>query len=230
MNKLMFSGDSVQAAETVIANFLMNELGAYERNVSSSVLWLISGGSAIEVECRISQRIANHPKISNLQVMLIDERFGAAGHKDSNAEQLRQKGFALPFLDVLQTCTSLNDVKKLYEKNLVNCFEDANIVIACLGLGADGHTAGVLPGSTAAKDLIAPVVAYEWQDFTRITAGLNYISQIDEAYVFAYGDNKRDALNRLQANTEPLEWLPAKVLYEISETTVYNDTISKKET
>jgi len=55
------------------------------------------------------------------------------------------------------------------------------------------------------------------------------LKQINFAYVPTYGDNKKEALERLQKNTEPLSKLPAKLLYEIPEVYVYNDQLANKE-
>jgi 6-phosphogluconolactonase/glucosamine-6-phosphate isomerase/deaminase len=101
--------------------------------------------------------------------------------------------------------------------------------MATMGLGQDGHTAGILPDSASVQDDTSAVVGYDWVDYKRMTFGLASLRRVQSAYVFAYGESKREALNRLQSNQEPLTSLPAKILYNIPNVTVYNDCITSEE-
>jgi 6-phosphogluconolactonase/glucosamine-6-phosphate isomerase/deaminase len=72
------------------------------------------------------------------------------------------------------------------------------------------------------------VGGYEWTDYTRLTLLPRALTMINVAYVLAYGDNKKQALTRLQDNDESLGDLPARLLYEIPDVYVYNDAITNK--
>src|SRR5277367_1907885 len=55
------------------------------------VLWIVAGGSNIEITVRIMAKI-NRRLSSNLYLLLSDERYGEEGHKDSNFKQLLSGG------------------------------------------------------------------------------------------------------------------------------------------
>ncbi len=199
----------------------------------SPVLWLVSGGSAIpiQVACmkKLTQKVPD--MLAHLTIVPVDERYGPAGHIDSNAEQMRQAGFdpgLATWFDILGEGGSLSETLARYETVVEDSFAQAKTVIATLGLGPDGHTAGVLPDSPAVVDSTATVIGYNWSDYTRMTLGLAQLQQIHAAYVLAYGDSKCEALQRIRDNQEPLSALPAKVLYDIPTVTVYNDCIESE--
>lgn len=225
---MIFSRIQQADAATHSAYTIQNEL-AKDR----TVLWLVSGGSAIPIQVAIMQRLAVEvpAKLANLTILPIDERYGLASHADSNSEQMRQAGFEpgpAKWFDILQGGGSLRETLERYEALVEDSFAQAKTVIATFGLGADGHTAGILPDSPAALDSAATVIGYDWSDFKRMTLGLAQLQQIDRAFVLAYGEAKCAALRRLHDNQDPLSSLPAKVLYDIPSVTVYNDCIESE--
>jgi 6-phosphogluconolactonase/glucosamine-6-phosphate isomerase/deaminase len=112
-----------------------------------------------------------------------------------------------------------------YNEVAATALANASVVIGQFGLGQDAHVAGILPDSPAATADEATVAGYEWTDYTRLTLTPAALTRIHAAYVLAYGDNKKTALERLRAHTETLSELPATLLYEIPEVYVYNDQI-----
>ena len=196
----------------------------------SPVLWLVSGGSAVPTQVAVMRQLSqNTPEVlANLTVIPVDERYGDPGHAASNSEQMRQAGFtpgAATWVDVLSEASTMSETLERYEALVEDSFAQAKTVIATFGLGADGHTAGVLPDSPAVLDSTATVIGYDWSDYTRLTLGLAQLQHIDQAFVLAYGEAKCPALQRLHDNQESLSSLPASVLYDISTVTVYNDCI-----
>jgi len=65
-------------------------------NAGKRVLWLVCGGSnipvAVETMDAVRSRVGKE-ELSRLTVALTDERYGPVGHKDSNWEQLTERGF-----------------------------------------------------------------------------------------------------------------------------------------
>jgi 6-phosphogluconolactonase/glucosamine-6-phosphate isomerase/deaminase len=188
------------------------------------VLWLVSGGSNIRASVEIMSRIAAD-LTSNLTVGLIDERYGPAGHDDSNWHQLEQAGFepkhaaiqpVLIDLDAAQTALQ-------YEQHIKQAVAESAIVIAQIGMGADGHVAGILPGSAAADEQTAWVKCYESSPHTRITLTFEALKEIDAAYVFAFGESKQLALSQLKNEDIPLTEQPAQILKQLPEVYVYTD-------
>jgi 6-phosphogluconolactonase/glucosamine-6-phosphate isomerase/deaminase len=186
---------------------------------SNKVLFLIAGGSAIGLAVKL--RLALDDVASNISFTLTDERYGPAGHVDSNWKQLLSEGFKLAgteYYEVLQdktaqqTTAAFNDYLKS---------SDAKYKIGLFGMGADGHTSGILPGSPAvdAKDFVA---YYEAPDFKRITTTPAFIETLDFAYLYAMGENKHQQIERLGESHEISEQ-PAQVLKRVKNLIVFND-------
>lgn len=190
------------------------------------VLWLLAGGSNIPLSVQAMEHIpeALTPKLT---IMPADERYGLLGHPDSNVRQLYDAGFGpkyarfVPILgneDFAITLRHFSDVAK-------QLFGAADSIIAQLGMGADGHVAGILPGSVAATNGTDLVAGYTGPDFQRLTLTFAALKQVRTAYLFAYGENKRGALEQLQNENPPYEQQPAQILKAIPSAYVYNDLL-----
>jgi len=190
------------------------------------VLWLVSGGSNIQLSTAIMQRLS--PSLTvNLSILLADERFGPAGHADSNATQLLQAGFShkqATVLPVLVGVPSLSDSQTRYETTARQALSVADYVIGQFGIGADGHIAGILPNSPAvdSPDFVA---AYQSDPYLRLTLTARALKRLSVAFVFAYGANKYEALERLRDSTVAYAEQPAQILKELAEAYIYNDQI-----
>lgn len=197
---------------------------------SSSVLWLVSGGSCIEPQCRIIQSLDDH-EIATLRVMLVDERYGASGHPESNYAMLLAAGFKrkqLKFEDILANNRPFDETLGYFAGRLQENMASCGAVIATLGIGSDGHTAGILPMSPAASNQQSVAVGYDGHDFRRITVGLSTLTSLDAAYVFAYGGGKHQIVSKLLQQGTSVEQMPSQVLYESKSVTVYNDSIESE--
>lgn len=193
------------------------------------VLWLVCGGSNIAIEVAISEQLTGPTK--NLTILPMDERYGPPGHADSNYLQLHEAGFDphdAQWTDVLERDLPLQETVAYYSELVQGAQAEADYTIGLFGLGADGHTAGVLPGSPATSEDYATVVGYEWKDFTRMTMTPRELVKTDTAFILAYGANKKEALERLQKGVEPLRDLPSVLHHQIPEVYVYNDQIESE--
>lgn len=201
---------------------LVRELAGGQR-----VLWLVSGGSNIPASVHIMDSIPL--KLSgNLSVMLADERYGAVGHPDSNWAQLMQAGFKgdkATLLPTLKKGLGFEQTIKHYNRMAAQAFVDNEVVIAQLGIGDDGHIAGILPGSPATAKTDAPVVGYRGEPLTRLTLTFAGLRHVTAAYAFAFGSNKHKALSSLQRQTLPLDRQPSQILKELPEAYLYSDQV-----
>jgi len=215
-----------------IAVKLISEKLLAQLKSAHKTLWLVSGGSAVSLQVQIMQQlIQSGVDLSLLTILPVDERYGNPGHKNSNSEQMRSAGFApgkAVWHDVLAGGRSFEETVQAYSQLSERLLQTSGAVVAILGLGADGHTAGILPNSPAITDTDSPVVGYEWADYRRMTLGKESLLHITAVFVLAYGDSKHEALLRLQKNQEPFSDMPAKLLYDISDVTVYNDYITSE--
>jgi 6-phosphogluconolactonase/glucosamine-6-phosphate isomerase/deaminase len=197
-----------------------------EKLREGSVLWLLSGGSNVGVETRIIDKIDDE-LTQNLTVMLADERYGVKGHADSNWEQLLAAGFNSKqayVVDALPANMSLDESAEAYDKAASRAFHAADYVIAQLGIGPDGHVAGILPDSPAAVDTDKFVIGYESDPHQRMTLTFQALQRANAGYVFAFGDNKKQAFENLEQRLT-LSEQPAQILKALPEAYVYNDQL-----
>lgn len=200
-----------------LADTITSHLAAGEK-----VLWILSGGSGGKVCAEVSKRLTGD--LSNLATTLSDERYVPLGDPDENWKQLIDFGFSVPGAttyrpiqgkDRASTTTDLGEwLKTEYGK--------ANYKIGLFGMGTDGHTAGLKPGTTA-------VTATGWatdfsgDDFERITMTFDAIKQLDEVVIQAMGTDKGEALDTLIHQDLSPETQPAQVLKLIAKSTLFTD-------
>lgn len=219
---LKFQKIKPETAAGVLAKQLKKDLAGKKR-----VLWLVSGGSNIPITVEAMKRI---PKTTQpyLAVMPIDERYGPCGHPDSNLQQLHDAGFTPGKATVVPVLMpedpSLADTVTRYEQAIKTAFDNADVIIAQLGIGPDGHTAGILPDSPATKSRKL-VAGYRGNDFERITLTPAALKKVTAAYVFTFGADRQATLKHLRDETLPLAKQPAQILKQIPEAYVYNDQI-----
>lgn len=216
----------IEQAIPDIANHLIQPL----KN-SKKVLWLVCGGSNIDPQVKVMNALRDSlsdDELSNLTILPMDERYGLRDHADSNFRQMREAGFkAGPanYKDVLEKGLILGETVSYYAELVESAFADANFVLGTFGMGADGHTAGVLPNSAAVNDVAATVVGYQAPGYIRLTLTPPWLVKCDVSFLMAYGEAKNEALNNLQKNQKCLEDMPAKLHYDIATATVYNDQV-----
>jgi 6-phosphogluconolactonase len=201
---------------------LARELGAGRR-----VLWLVSGGSNSAASARIMARLSDEltPKLT---VSLIDERYGPPEHADSNWQKLLQVGFQpkqARLSPVLQPGLTFQATRDSYEKMLSQALADGDIVIGQVGIGDDGHIAGILPHSVATEPTDALVVAYHSDPYDRLTLSFAALQRLTATYAFVFGTAKQAALLRLATQNLSLADQPAQILKQLQQAYVYNDQV-----
>lgn len=194
------------------------------------VLWLTSGGSNIPATVQIMENIPTTPS-KNLTVLLADERFGEVGHQASNWNKLMQAGLDQKNTTLLPILERGQDEAKAVQKYnhlAEEAFANNDLVIAQLGIGPDGHIAGLLPRSSALKEeseLVAGFLSDETPPMYRMTMTFKALRRIDVAYSFAFGKPKRQALTNLEYSKLSLSDQPCQILRQIPEAYIYNDQI-----
>ncbi|MDB5166183.1 MAG: hypothetical protein JWM37_255 [Candidatus Saccharibacteria bacterium] len=203
-----------------------------ELHANRQVLWLISGGSNIELETAIMNRLPE-TRLANLTITLMDERYGEFGHADSNFRQLIEAGFdarsATIVASLPETEASFEAAAERFEGLIEEELAKADVVIGLFGMGPDGHTAGILPGTPAAEELPYLTTHYHTDQYDRLTMTFEGLRQIDVGYLYAFGDNKKTQLEQLHANDTPLAEQPVQILKELTEAVVISDQIGEKE-
>jgi 6-phosphogluconolactonase/glucosamine-6-phosphate isomerase/deaminase len=204
------------------------------------VLWLVPGGSNIPIAVEAMDMIRKEMgdlSLKYLTVTLTDERYGPVGHKDSNWKQLEDAGFNFTGIDKMPVLIgkSIEETVSAYKKGIIKAMNEATtsegLVIGQFGMGADGHIAGILPYSRATAYLEADhtgmdsplVCAYRSSPFIRITLTPVALNKVSAAYVFAFGDSKREAVTRLRGEDLSIGEQPAQILKHIKESFFYTD-------
>jgi 6-phosphogluconolactonase/glucosamine-6-phosphate isomerase/deaminase len=221
--------DAVYALNTILAN-----------QAGTDILLLLSGGSALALAAHIDPALLS-PQVT---LTMLDERYTTDPHH-SNFAQLT----ALPLGDILSTHAvsyidtrpqpgeSLDDT----ERRLDLAFKHWHIthhtgtVIATMGIGDDGHIAGVLPfpeDPTLFTSLFLSehrcVRGYQTTPdknphTKRLTTTLSYLKKhVAHAVVYAVGESKRTALKALGGDA-PIAQIPARILGVLPEVQVYTD-------
>jgi len=192
------------------------------------IVWLVSGGSNIASSVRVMRQLPAD-RLQRLTVMPVDERYGTIGHDDSNVTQLLAAGFepgTATFLGVLQPGLDFLATAQAYQEHVATVFAQAGvIIIAQLGMGSDGHVAGILPHSPATEPTEQLAVAYESHPYRRITLTFAALRQVNTVYLFAFGAEKLSAVTNLAMHNLSFEEQPAQILKELFNVYVYNDQV-----
>lgn len=211
-----------------------------ERNCP--VLLLVSGdapaaiaASACTALSEAFSRRAEQLKLL-LTITLADERFGETGHQDSNWSLLMDHGFPAASCTCVPVLQGNDESKSAFEYTVsrFNTFLGEAVrrsrngdifVIAAVGIGEDGHTAGILPDSPAsAIDPRGTVYATGYRSalFKRITITPAFFPFIDFALVRLPGSESGQVLASLLAEASPAEQ-PAQLLKTARESMVCID-------
>ncbi len=187
------------------------------------VLWLVSGGSNIDVSVAVAKTLENIP-LDTLFISLTDERFGDIGHAYENWQQLLDAGFNVPGATLYRPLIgkSRYETAEAFDLWLGEQLGQADYSIGLFGVGSDGHTAGIKPGSPATS-AEGWITAYTGNDFERITMTFDAIQRLDEVVVQAISPDKKPVIIDLLYDDIPLNKQPAQVLKLIKESTLFTD-------
>jgi 6-phosphogluconolactonase/glucosamine-6-phosphate isomerase/deaminase len=213
---------AVNVSDVMPAARYLSEAVMSRTDNGKQVLLLLSGGSCIDLAVAVAKMMAGHD-LSSLTVSLTDERFGTPGHNDSNWQKLVLAGadFGQAAQAPVLTGTSLQTTVERYGAFLENALATSDYTIGLFGMGTNGHTAGLQPGSPALSSK-ALACAFEWTDFTRVTMTIPAIQKLDEAILYAVGQDKQPLLKKLLHSESPLDPI-AQILKQVPELTIFND-------
>ena len=206
-------------------------------NKKRSILLMLSAGSALS----ILDYVGPNSLGENLTVSMLDERFSQAADVN-NFLQFQKLDF---YKDALTNGASffgtlprfddtMDSLKQRWEKNLKTWrTENPNgIIIATLGMGPDGHTAGIFANDDE-KEFDKLFIGDNWitaydvgnkhQYKERITTTLTFFKNIDFGIGFVSGPEKKPKLDELIANQSPTNQFPASSWHEIKNVKIFTD-------
>ena len=161
-----------------------------------------------------------HLPWDRVDVLLGDERWVPPDHPESNALMLRQTLLAEPpgsracFHPVPTDADSPSDSALAYAALLSQlCSGEPPVFdLMLLGLGDDGHTASLFPGTAAPLVRDASVTIGEGKGLPRVTLTAPVLSAARQVILLVSGAGKRQALARLLDPEEPVERTPARLV------------------
>jgi len=210
-------------AATFIAEAIIHHLDSGKR-----ILWFVTGGSAIAVATKAAKILFKWQQkhsYRNLVIMLTDERYGPLNHPDSNWFQLKKSGFSLSGAKLVPILTgdSRTNTTRKFNIALEEELSKAEYKIGLFGVGADGHTAGILPKSEAMNNASELSVAYDTEKFERITVTPKTIAKLDEAVAFIQGEEKWKIVEDLMKKNLNIFEQPAQILKRVPLLTIFTD-------
>ena len=181
----------------------------YKSSSFDTVLFL-SGGSTPKP---LYETLARDKKLQIGAVGMVDERFGEKMHENSNEKMIAETGLKdclddqnIRFYGVLKN-KEIDETAENYDETARWLLYHFNRSIGILGIGADGHIAGIAPNR---KDFINPMFDRESQKLfadyfddskglfkKRVTMTFLSLSMLDQIIVLAFGKEKKKALQKM---------------------------------
>ena len=159
---------------------------------------------------------------SKVDLFLGDERWVDNASKDSNCfllnnslfkegnPSLEASFFSVSTVDLPSPEESAKDYEKIIKKNLDGNPPKFDLIL--LGLGDDGHTASLFPGSDALFVRDDLITVGEGKGHKRITFTSKLLNSTDNVVFLISGSAKQVALKRLLDQSESWERTPAKLV------------------
>ena len=169
----------------------------------------------------------------NVDLFLGDERWVDSSSQDSNCfllnNSLFQEGnpsleasfFSVSTVELPSPEESAKDYEKILKKNLDGNPPRFDLIL--LGLGDDGHTASLFPGSDALFVRDDLITVGEGKGHKRITFTSKLLNSTDNVVFLISGSAKQVALKRLLDQSESWERTPAKLVAPSSKIIVLAD-------
>lgn len=183
---------SLESASTIIANELKD-------TIANSIVLLVSGGSSAQLALKVLNLLSTNI-INKTQILLADERYVPYDSPSSNGRLLKLLGInklTNNFHELLEpTSKSLEYYINKYNMLLKDYVENSDYVVSILGLGVDGHTAGILPNCNMTFKDDDFVAGYLTEPFGRVTIAPSFFNKINMAYVYAQGPQKQTIVDR----------------------------------
>lgn len=199
----VFDNPELELAET-LAQHITEYLSSNEE-----MLFLLAGGSAEKVYREMDKFLDGH-ELTGLTVAMGDERW----HKDPENENVNWASLRdLPVFKMIEEQggkifqyidgSDFADSAAKFNEFLQDFVERGVYILSYQGIGADGHTAGILPADAATFadnfDTHDLAVAHELggDHPKRVTITPELIEKADGLYVYMSGNGKREILQTL---------------------------------
>lgn len=196
-------------------------------------LILLSGGSALNIYNILADKIRKFPiHVYRLAFAQVDERFQPQNSEDTNSHQIEKTGLLsllkeknIDFYPIPQI-GSLEEASQKYDKTISKLFYEYDNKMAVLGIGEDGHTAGLLPGFQSAWDKTQFVAGFKnsGQFKKRLTITPKAIKLLDYALIAVKGEVKRVNLQKIiSREVTEINKIPGVILNQLKQAHLITD-------
>ncbi len=214
-NILVVESPTAQSANETITEIL-------EKYSDLKTALFLSGGNTPK---KLYELIASQKKLKVGAAGQVDERFGEKNHKKSNELIIKETGLLdffessnLRFYPMIENGADIETATRNYDEALRFILKYFPKSVGIMGLGIDGHTAGIPAIPEISKKMIEDgsslVSFYEAPEYgPRITMNFHAISVLDLIIVLVLGQEKREILNQMfkfEGTQEEIEKFPAK--------------------
>lgn len=219
------------------AKDITDTLRRFQKEENRDVLFLSSGGSALLALDSVDESVIS----PQLTIGILDERFDPS-NKVSNYMQLRKTEFYKHAVArgcrLIDTSTkegqTPEELADFFEKELREwrSAHTDGVIFATMGIGPDGHTAGMMSFSDNHKQFqrlfegsrfIVSYDAGEKNQYPkRITATISFLRQLDAVSVFIVGANKGPIFRKLIESDDYRE-IPGCIMKSLPHGTVHVD-------
>jgi 6-phosphogluconolactonase len=163
-----------------------------------------------------------------VKIFFADERYVPADHPDNNGGMI--KNILIPKLNIpdcniflINTALPVEQAAADYEFRINHAFDSEQVYfdLVLLGMGDDGHTASLFPGTKVLQEKAAGIrpVFLASKNSYRITMTAKLLNQGDNIVFLVYGESKAQAVyDVLLGSTDPNE-IPALLIHSERGTT-----------
>ncbi len=231
--KIKIANDQEKLAELttqIISNEIRSVLAKKDRFQLS-----LSGGSTPRKAYSLL-REENVPW-HRVDVLLGDERWVSSSDESSNALMLQSTLLAsgpgreacfhpVPTTELNTPEDSAKEFSKIINKVCEGTPPIFDLIL--LGLGDDGHTASLFPGTSALNEKKELATVGRGKGQARITLTAKVLSAASKVIFLVSGESKQVSLKRLLDPFEPFERTPAKLVAPISDVLILSDKAAAK--
>lgn len=168
-----------------------------------------------------------------IHIFLVDERFVFMASEENNF-RIAQEAFVNPLQEdeklpeknvhpFMYDPDEKDGGVKLYKKQF-SPYERFDIII--LGIGEDGHVASLFPNHPSVQDNGRTFVVVEDSPKPpprRMSASRRLLEKAKVSFLFVFGDNKKEALQKLNDDSLSVEQCPARLIKKNKESYVFTD-------
>lgn len=206
--------------------------------LDEQVSLFVSGGSALSV----LEKLPSDMLQENLSVMMIDERYDRDS-KVNNFSQLNKTNFfkqavrqGVKFVDTsVLSGEDFGQYSLRFAQEVDRLAKNKTVVL--LGLGEDGHTAGIMPFAEESDKFaelfegVDLVVGYDASGKNphplRVTVTNTFLrNQVDAGVVFISGQKKKEALISVLKSSEDMAVIPGRIFHYIPQLSIFTDIAS----